>query len=520
FLSLYLRQQDKTSKKDTHPMESDALARALIATAVDGIIVTDAKGVVQVYNAACEKLFGYRPDEVVGQNVKMLMPDPYRSEHDGYLENYRLTGEKQIIGIGREVVGRRKDLTTFPMYLSVGEGRIHDKQIFVGIIHDLTDQKSSQDAIREREARLRSILDTVPDAIITIDEVGIIESFSRAASRLFGYEPSEVVGKNVKMLMPPPYREQHDGFLEHYRRTGERRIIGKGRIVVGLRHDGSTFPMELAVGEVHGGVRRLFTGFVRDITERQDTEHRLQELQSELLHVSRLSAMGQMTAAIAHELNQPLTAITNYVKAARRTLDSRNTDPDAVIRAQDMIDKAAVQTLRAGGIIRNLRDFVEKRESNRTPENLSKVIQEALALAFVGAADKNIKLKLNLDTSLPPVLIDKIQIQQVLINLIRNSIEAMLTAKTRELLLATGHGDPGFANVTVRDSGPGLPQHISSRLFQPFQTTKDKGMGIGLTICQSIVDAHGGRIWLLQDMPTGAGFRFRLPLSGNLDAAA
>lgn len=501
-------------------MESDTLARALIATAVDGIIVIDANGIVQVYNAACKKLFGYNPEEVIGKNVKMLMPEPYHAEHDGYLQNYHITGEKQIIGIGREVVGRRNDGSTFAMYLSVGEGRIHERQIFVGIIHDLTEQKEAEAAVREREARLRSILDTVPDAIITIDEKGIIESFSLAASRLFGYEPPEVVGKNVKVLMPPPYRDQHDGYLEHYGRTGERRIIGKGRIVVGLRRDGSTFPMELAVGEVHGGERRLFTGFVRDITERQDTEHRLQELQTELLHVSRLSAMGQMTAAIAHELNQPLTAITNYVKAARRTLDSRETDPHAIVRAQDMIDKAAVQTLRAGGIIRNLRDFVEKRDANRTPENLSKVIEEALALAFVGAADKNVKLKLNLDSTLPPVLIDKIQIQQVLINLIRNSIEAMLAVQKRELLLATGHGDPGFANVTVRDTGPGLPPHISSRLFEPFQTTKDRGMGIGLTICQSIVDAHGGKIWLLQDMPSGTGFRFRLPLSGNLDAAA
>jgi two-component system sensor kinase FixL len=501
-------------------MESDTLARALIATAVDGIIVIDAKGIVQVYNAACEKLFGYSSGEVVGRNVKMLMPEPYHAEHDGYLENYRLTSEKQIIGIGREVVGRRNDGSTFPMYLSVGEGRIHERQIFVGTIHDLTEQKQAEDAIREREARLRSILDTVPGAIVTIDESGTIESFSVAASRLFDYESAEVVGRNVRMLMPPPYRDRHDSYLEHYRRTGEKRIIGIGRIVVGQRRDGSTFPMELAVGEVLGGARRLFTGFVRDITELQGAEQRLQQLQAELLHVSRLSAMGQMTAAIAHELNQPLTAITNYVKAARRTLDSLDTDPHAVLRAQEMIDKAAVQTLHAGGIIRHLRDFVEKRESTRAPENLSKVVEEALALAFVGAADKNVKLKLDLDSTLPPVLIDKIQIQQVLINLIRNSIEAMLSVPTRELLLATGHGDAGYANVTVRDTGPGLPEHISSRLFQPFQTTKDKGMGIGLTICQSIVDAHGGKIWLLQDTPSGTGFRFRLPLSGNLDAAA
>jgi two-component system sensor kinase FixL len=499
-------------------MESDTLARALIATAVDGIIVINERGTVQAYNAACEALFGYSPREVVGHNVKMLMPAPYQSEHDGYLDNYHRTGARKIIGIGREVVGRRKDHSTFPMYLSVGEGSSGEEKIFVGIIHDLTKQKAADDAIREREARLRSILDTVPDAIITINEIGIIESFSQAAARLFGFEPSEVIGRNVKMLTPTPYRDQHDSYLEHYRRTGERRIIGKGRIVVGQRKDGSTFPMELAVGEVHGGVRRLFTGFVRDITERQGAEQRLQELQSELLHVSRLSAMGQMTAAIAHELNQPLTAITNYVKAARRTLDAAATDPSAVARSQEMIDKASAQTLRAGGIIQNLRGFVEKRDGNRTPENLSKVVEEALALAMVGAADKNIKVRLNLDAALPPVLVDKVQIQQVLMNLIRNSIEAMLSVETRELLLATGREEPEFATVTVRDSGPGLPEEISSRLFQPFQTTKVNGMGIGLTICQSIIDAHGGRIWLMHDIPSGTGFRFRLPLAGNLDS--
>ena len=499
-------------------MQSDTLARALIATAVDGIIVIDDRGIVQAYNAACESLFGYDPKDVIGQNVKMLMPPPYRAEHDDYLKNYQTTGARKIIGIGREVVGRREDQSTFPMYLSVGEGRSGGAKIFVGIIHDLTKQRAAEDAVREREAELRSILDTVPDAIITIHEDGTIESFSRAASRLFGFEPSEVIGQNVKMLMPSPYREQHDSYLDHYRRTRERRIIGKGRIVVGLRKDGSTFPMELAVGEVHGGVRRLFTGFVRDITERQGTEQRLQELQSELLHVSRLSAMGQMTAAIAHELNQPLTAVTNYVKAARRTLDTAGGDKAVITRAQEMIDKAAVQTLRAAGIIQNLRGFVEKRDGSRAPEDLSKVVAEALALAFVGAADKNIKLKLNLDSKLPPVLIDRIQIQQVLMNLIRNSIEAMLAVQTRELLLETGPDAPGFAHVTIRDSGPGLPEHISSRLFQPFQTTKDDGMGIGLTICQSIVDAHGGRIWLLHDQPTGTSFRFRLPLSLNSDA--
>ena len=502
-----------SADKNISKLENDQLFDALIATAVDGIVVINAAGIIQVYNQACERLFGYASDEVVGRNVKLLMPPPFHQEHDGYLANYRNTHERKIIGIGREVVGQRKDGSTFPMYLSVGEGDIGGRKIFVGIIHDLTAQKQADDAVKEREARLRSILDTVPDAIIIIDEQGSIVSFSAAASRLFGYDPAEVTGRNVRMLMPSPYREQHDGYLTHYRDTGEKRIIGKGRIVVGQRRDGSTFPMELAVGEVTGGARRLFTGFVRDITERRGTEQRLQELQSELLHVSRLSAMGQMSAAIAHELNQPLTAILNYITAAQCLIGASGHVDDKLQSAQEATEKAAEQTARAGAIIQRLRQFVEKRHSERTFENLNKIVEESIALAFVGAAHANVKVKLDLDPRLPAIQVDRIQIQQVLINLLKNSIEAMAGVEKRELTVATGPDEPGSLQITIRDTGPGLSPEVMVKLFQPFVTTKATGMGIGLTICQSIVEAHGGHIFVLEDGLPGAGFRIHLPLT-------
>ena len=493
--------------------EKDALFRALIETAVDGMIVIDAKGLIQVYNAACERLFGYEFEEVAGHNVKMLMPSPYREEHDGYLARYRATGERRIIGIGREVVGQCKDGTTFPMYLSVGEGILDGQKIYVGIIHDLTERKKSDAALIEREARLSSILDTVPDAIVTIDEVGSIESFSPAATRLFGYSEHEVLGKNVTILMPSPYREEHDAYLARYRETGEKRIIGIGRVVVGQRRDGSTFPLELAVGEVWIGSRRLFTGFIRDITEAQGTERRLQELQSELLHVSRLSAMGQMSSALAHELNQPLTAIMNYIKAAGRFMAA--IDNPQVARAKELMDKATNQTARAGQIIRHLRDFIEKRESSRTYENLNKVVEEAIALGLVGAAEMNVKVHVELDPTLPTVLIDKIHIQQVLINLIRNAVEAMQGVLKRELTITTSSTDGSAVEVCVSDTGPGLSEDVASRLFQPFVTTKEKGMGIGLTICQSIVEAHNGRLWVTSNDGGGVTFHFRLPVAAS-----
>jgi two-component system sensor kinase FixL len=396
------------------------------------------------------------------------------------------------------------------MYLSVGEGALEGQKIYVGIIHDLTERKKSDAALVEREARLSSILDTGPDAIVTIDELGTIESFSSAAVRLFGYSEAEIIGQNVKVLMPSPYREEHDGYLARYRKTGEKRIIGIGRIVVGQRRDGTTFPIELAVGEAWVGKRRLFTGFIRDITERQGTEQRLQDLQSELLHVSRLSAMGQMAAALAHELNQPLTAIMNYVKAATRTMSAL--EGPQIEKAREWMEKATNQTARAGQIIRHLRDFIEKRESSRSYENLNKVVEEAIALGLVGSGDANVKVRLELDPSVPPTLIDKVQIQQVLINLIRNGIEAMQDSPRRDLTIRTAT-DPDAVEVGVSDSGPGLSEEVAARVFQPFVTTKEKGMGIGLTICQSIIEAHNGRIWATPNANGGVEFLFRLPVT-------
>src|SRR5262249_13917151 len=223
-----------------------------------------------------------------------------------------------------------------------------------------------------REAHLASILETVPDAMIVIDEDGRVQSFSSAAELLFGYSRPEVLGKNVKMLMPSPYRENHDDYMKRYMRTGERRIIGIGRLVVGERKDGSTFPMELAVGEMCSADRHFFTGFIRDITQRQESEARLQELQSELVHVSRLTAMGQMASALAHELNQPLSAIVGYMKGSRRLLESGEGRSDLL---RDALDKAGDQALRAGQIIRRLREFVGRGDSERRVESVKKLIE-------------------------------------------------------------------------------------------------------------------------------------------------
>ena len=259
-----------------------------------------------------------------------------------------------------------------------------------------------------------------------------MQFFSYAAEHLFGYTADEVRGQNVKMLMPSPYREQHDGYLTRYRRTGERRIIGIGRVVVGQRKDGSTFPMELSVGEASQTGQRLFTGFIRDLTERQQTERRLHELQDGLLHVSRLRSMGQMASALAHELNQPLTATANYVRAAVRLLASPEPDLE---RIGEAMNHAAEQTLRSGEIIRRLRTFVARGEVARQPESIAQLIEEASALALIGAKERGVKVLISMDPSLPAVSVDRVQVQQVLLNLIRNALEAMENCRVRELAM-------------------------------------------------------------------------------------
>jgi len=378
-----------------------------------------------------------------------------------------------------------------------------------GIVLDIDEEKRLEETLRMRESHLRSILDTVPDAMIVINGYGIIQFFSTAAERLFGYAEQEAIGKNVSELMPRPDRERHDGYLARYRSTGERHIIGIGRIVTGKRRDGTTFPMHLSIGEMQSGGQPYFTGFVRDLTEHQQTQARLQELQSELVHVSRLSAMGEMASALAHELNQPLAAISNYMKGSRRLL-AGSADPNTS-KIESAMDRAAEQALRAGQIIRRLRDFVSRGESEKRVESLSKLIEEAGALGLAGAREQNIQLRFNLNPAFDRVLVDRVQIQQVLVNLFRNALEAMAQSPKRELVAANAGVADDMIEVTVSDTGHGFHDDVKPNLFQTFFTTKETGMGVGLSISRSIIEAHGGRMWAENNSSGGATFRFTLP---------
>jgi len=383
----------------------------------------------------------------------------------------------------------------------------------------MADTRARSAAIFAQEAHLRSILETVPDAMVVIDERGRILSFSAAAERMFGYAEDDIMGENVSVLMPSPDRERHDGYLERYLSTGERRIIGIGRVLTARHRDGASFPIELSVGEAKIGKDRVFTGFIRDLTERQQVELRVHDLQSELAHVSRVSAMGTLATSLAHELNQPLTAIANYVETARDMLENVP-DGETLAVIREALSECAAQSVRAGQIVRRLRDFISRGETERRIESLQRLITEASALALVGAGGQDLEVDVRLDPIADRVLVDRIQIQQVLLNLIRNAIEAMADQSGPRLLIYSEKEADGFIRITVADNGPGLSAEIADRLFEPFRSTKESGMGLGLSISATIVSAHGGRIWAEPSKLGGTAFHFTVIDADSEEAKA
>ncbi len=471
--------------------KANGMFAAIINSSADAIVAKTLEGIVTDWNPGAEAMFGYSAAEMVGSTISKLVPEGCANDTLEILERIR-NGERIQ---HYETRRRRKDGRIIDISLSVSPvwdnaGRLLGAS---KVARDITAGKLAQAALKEREAHLQSILDTAPDAMVVIDEQARIRSFSATAERLFGYEANEVAGLNVSLLMPSPYREHHDGYLARYLATGEKQIIGSSRVVIGLRKDGSTFPMELSISETIGQQSRHFTGFVRDLTERHETQQRLHDLQAELVHMSRLTAMGEMASTLAHELNQPLTAAVSYLNGCRELISRSKGDDLAMLR--EGIERAAEQALRAGQIIRRLREFVSRGETDRRVENLPKLIEEASALALVGAKEIGVKVKFALDPRAATVLADKIQIQQVLLNLMRNAIEAMQETPDRVLTLSTVVENNGMVQISVADTGPGIAPEAAQRLFEPFYTTKSHGMGIGLSVSRTIIEAHGGQLW-------------------------
>lgn len=516
------RSRDRALANDARAKQRSAEASAIaeeLNLLIDGahghaIYMLDVDGNVTIWNKGAERLKGWSEAEIVGRNSALFYPADAVEAGKPALDLARAAAADRIEEEDWRV---RKDGSEFLASVTMTALRDPDGTLrgFAKIISDITERRAAEEAVLSRESHLRSILSTVPDAMVVIDDHGAIISFSAAAERLFGYSEAELLGANVSRLMPNPDRERHDSYLTRYLQTGEKRIIGIGRVVFGERKDGTTFPMELSIGETTEGAQRLFTGFVRDLTERQRTEERLEALQAELIHVSRVSAMGTMASTLAHELNQPITAVANYAETVRDLLD--DPDPADFPMIREALDDTAKEALRAGHIVRRLRDFVARGEIEKTVERLPPLINEAAILGLMGAREKGVEPAFDLDPYASPVLVDKVQIQQVLINLIRNAIEAMSESAVRKLTVSSRPDQPGFVRVIVADTGPGVAPEIAAQLFTAFVSSKTEGMGLGLSICRTIVEANGGRIWMLPAPGGGTEFHFTLVRAGMED---
>ena len=471
------------------------------------IYMLDPAGRVTIWNRGAERLKGWTEQEVLGKPSSLFYPREAITVGKPEIDIERARTEGRFEEEDWRV---RKDGSEF--LASVSWTALHGKdgglRGFAKIVSDITEKRSAEDQLRAHESQLSAILSTVPDAMVVIDEAGTMLSFSAAAEALFGYAEEEVLGENVRMLMPSPDRERHDSYIQRYLETGEKRIIGKGRVVSGRRADGSTFPMELYIGEAVRGNERIFTGFIRDLTERRAVEDHMATLQAELIHVTRVSAMGTMASTLAHELNQPIAAVANYVEAVRDQMAQPQESEWPMMR--EALAEAASEALRAGQIVRRLREFVSRGEVEKTIESLPELVQEASALGLAGAREMGINVHFDIDPLASPVLVDRVQIQQVLINLVRNACEAMADSAVKQLTIATRASKDDLVEVIVSDTGCGIAPGVARQLFTAFVSTKPNGMGLGLSICRTIVEVNGGKIWMESRKGKGTDFHFTL----------
>jgi two-component system sensor kinase FixL len=488
--------------------------RALLDAAVDAVIVIDDRGLIEEFSLAAQRVFGYAADEVIGRNVSELMPEPYHSEHDGYLARYSSTRKPHIIGIGREVVARRKDGSVFPAELAVGQVADDEPMRFVGFIRDITQRKEAEEQLKRSEAELRLAQE--------------LANLGNYVVHVLGDEPDYFSAQLYRILDVPVAGEKvsREDFFERWVHAADRDRV----IEAFSRMDASGVPLDIeyqvslrdgrirhlhhiaqAVQDASGRVAK-HVGTMHDVTDRRHAEDEARQLQDRLTHFSRLSTMGEMAAGLAHEINQPLSAIATYAQASQRFLKLPEPDIAEVLGALEQIN---TQALRAGEVIRRLRNFVKNREVKREAVDCSRLLDDLRTLAETDARLHNIRLRIDAEDALPTVYADPIQLQQVVLNLVRNAIDAMADAPEdrREVVLMTRRSADGEVEITVADRGSGLVPEATEHLFNPFFTTKAGGTGLGLAISRSIVRAHGGRLWHTPNEESGARFHFTLPVS-------
>jgi PAS domain S-box-containing protein len=501
---------------DEAPQHIEQRWRTAFESSAIGITMADLAGRFFAANSVFRNMLGYTESELYELTYLDVTYEEDRKTNQE-LVGELMEGKRQHFQIEKRYCRKDGTLVWVRNYVSRVPGMGGVAPFWFAVVEDITQRKEEESARRYTEEKYRVMVETASDAVICLDESSAILLANPATTRVFGYDPTELIGKPLTMLMPEFLRKLHEGGFKRYLATGQRHINWQGTELIGLRKNGQEFPVEVSFGELIQDGHRVFTGFIRDISERKQAEEirkqaqkAIQTTQAELARVSRLTTMGELAASIAHEVNQPLTAVNNNSSACLRLLANERLQPDVLRRA---LEEIVADGTRASAIIARIRTFIKKAPAEKNRLDVNEVIGEVLAMMGHGFEENRIVLKSELAQALPPVLGDRVQLQQVLLNLIMNGVEAMtaIVDRPRLLWVQSRIDESGDVLIAVRDSGTGLGLEADS-VFTPFFTTKANGMGMGLSISRSLIDAHGGRLWTTPNSPHGAVFSFTLPV--------
>jgi len=493
------------------------------------MVMIDRAGKIVMVNTQAERVFGYLRAELVGQPVEMLVPERFRGRHPEMRNAFFADPRPRPMGAGRDLYGLNKDGSEFPVEIGLNPIETDEGTMVLSAIVDITARKATELALRESEQRYSVLVDGVTDyAIYMIDPNGIITNWNRGAQRIKGYRTEEIVGRHFSCFYTEEDRAANvpQQSLEIAARDG-RYEAEAWRV----RKDGKLFLANVVIDALRNDRGQLigFAKITRDITERVQAaceleearislvqsraEEALRRVQTELAQVARVVALGELAASIAHEVNQPITATVISAQAALHYLAAQPPDLEEVRQALAAIVEAGK---RGGDVISRIRDLIKKAPPRVDRLDLNDAVREVIVITQAEAVKNDVSVQMELADGLPPVKGDRVQLQQVVLNLIINAVEAMsaVPEEARALLVGTARAEAEVL-VTVRDSGPGLPTSDLQRIFEPFHTTKQTGLGVGLSISRSIIEAHGGRLWASANVPRGAIFQFTVPADAD-----
>ncbi len=498
-------------------LASEARLQAIVESSIEAIITIDGSGIIQMFNPAAEKIFSYKSSEVIGKNISLLMPTPHQQKHDTYIKNYQTSGNAKIMGIGRELTAVRKNGTIFPIWISLTEFYEEDKQYFTGFIQDITEFKQAQEALRLREEVFELIFENAPTGVAVLDIEGNYTNVNPSLCDILGYSKPELLKLSYKDITYPEDLEISDEYLHKLLKGDfsgfylDKRYIRKDKKVVNVMLNVAIVHENVSLAHDEKGDPAFLISHVLDVSDKIAIEKKLKIQQEQLAHRDRVSIMGEMAAGIAHEINQPLTAIESYSQAAQRRIEANDID-----KLQELLEKISKASRRAGNVITHLQAMVKRDTQQHDQIKINKLIEEVVKLAEIDVLANEFKIKHELAAKLPLVMADAIQIQQVVLNLVRNAMDAAKqeAEENRQITISTSFlADQNRIQVSVKDHGKGIDEKTAEQLFNPFFTTKLSGMGMGLAVCQSIIQSHGGRLWFTHNEDKGATFHFTLPTS-------